>query len=111
LACARTLDRHSELERPLILSVPATIALLPYVDHEIDLRAEIDYYWEDKNWVGRFRCTTGEVELWSAICQEEGQSSELTGQWQQTATKISSTDGLKQHDPGHQLMAAKDIWC
>jgi len=95
------MDGYSEPERQLILAVPAAIARLPHVDEEIKISAEIGYYWEDKNWVGRLRYMGGELELRSVIFQEEGPSRELCAQWQHTATKISSIKGLERHDPGH----------
>jgi len=94
------MDGYSEPERQLILAVPAAIARLPHVDEEINISAEIDYYWDDKNWVGRFGYMGGQLELWSNICQQEGSSQELCAQWQHTATKIS-TNGVERHDPGH----------
>jgi len=102
------MDGQSEPERQLILAVPAAIARLPHiahvpldVDEDINISAEIEYYWEDKNWLGRLNYMGGELKLWSTICQEEGPSQELCAQWQHTATKLSSTNGLEQHDPAH----------
>ncbi len=106
------MEGHSESERQLILAVPAAIARLPHVAHfplevdeEINISAEIDYYWEDKNWLGRLRYKGGELKLWSLISQEEGPSRELCAQWQHTATKLTSTNGLEQHDgEGHLVL-------
>jgi hypothetical protein len=95
------MDGRSESEHQLLLTVADAIARLPDVDDECSMSAEIDYYWEDKNWVGRFRYVSGELELWSAMAQEEGPSHELCAQWQHAVTKISSAQGLEQHDPGH----------
>jgi hypothetical protein len=95
------MDGHSESQRNNILAIPNAIALLPEFDCELCVSVEIDLYWEDKNWLGRLNYKTGELELWANMCQEEGTSRELCGQWQHTALRISSSNGLQKHDPAH----------
>jgi len=90
----------SENQRELLLLVPETIAQLPFIDSKINLSVEIDYFWEDKNWVGRLTYNNGVLSLWSNICQEEGEPQELCAQWQETALKISATGGVEVHSPG-----------
>jgi len=95
------MDNHTQAQRDLIFVIPNTIALLPEFDSEVQASAEIDFYWEDKNWLGRLNYKAGELELWSNLCQEQGPARELGAEWQHTALKISSTKGLEKTDPAH----------
>lgn len=96
-----SLDRHSQAELQLMQVIPGALSKLPTIDEAIDVSVEIDFYWEDKNWVGRLGYKAAELVLWSSMCQEEGASRELVGQWQHTALKISASKGLEEHDPAH----------
>jgi len=96
-----SLDRHSQAERQLLQAVPGALSKLPTLNEAIDVSVEIDFYWEDKNWLGRLGYKDAELVFWSNMCQEEGASRELVGQWQHTALKISARKGLEVHDPAH----------
>jgi len=92
---------NSQAQRDLISVIPNSIALLPEFDDEIEASAEIDFYWEDKNWLGRLNYKNAELELWSNLCQEQGPKHELCAEWQHTALKISSIKGVEKVDPAH----------
>lgn len=94
-------DHLSKSERICLLSVCNALALLPYIDAQTEIFLEIDLYWEDKNWLGRLSFEGGVFQLWSNLCEEQGEPPELCGEWQRTAVKISSQHGVEEYDQGH----------
>ena len=46
-------DGLSQKERQTVLAGPAAISLLPEFDERAQISVDIDFYWEDKNWIGR----------------------------------------------------------
>ena len=98
LAAISTLKQE---DRRTIQSVPPTMMLLPEFDQFIQISMEVDFYWDDMNWIGRLTYANSSLELWQTLCKEEGNPPELCAQWQNTATKLSKLNGLEKHDPAH----------
>lgn len=94
-------DGLSQKDRQTVLAVPAAISLLPEFDERAQISVDIDFYWEDKNWIGRLTYSNGVLELWQTLCAMEGDPPEMCAEWQDTATKWSSQKGLEKHDPAH----------
>lgn len=92
-------------ERRDILSLSSAIAELPNIDPNYSCNIEIDFSWDDLNWIGRLEFFQGEFSIWSCMHQLDGIKSELCGQWQHTALKFSSKEWVEsselKHDPAH----------
>jgi hypothetical protein len=96
-----SIDGLSQTDRKTVLAVPAAISLLPEFDERAKISVDIDFYWEDKNWIGRMTYSNGVLELWQTLCEMEGDPPEMCAEWQNTATRWSSQKGLEKHDPAH----------
>jgi hypothetical protein len=100
MALAST-DRLSQSDRHTVLAIPKAISLLPEFDEQAQISVDIDFFWDDKNWIGRLTYANGVLELWQTLCEMKGNPPEMCAQWQNTATKLSSQKGLEKHDPAH----------
>lgn len=94
-------DGLSQKDRNTLLAVPKAISLLPHFDERADISVEVDFSWDDKNWIGRLTYENGALALWQTFLELEGNPPEMCAQWQNTATKLSSQKGLERHDPAH----------
>jgi hypothetical protein len=96
-----SMDGLSQKERQTVLAIPTAISLLPEFDEQAQISVDIDFFWDDKNWIGRLTYANGVLELWQTLCEMVGNPPEMSARWQNTATKLSSKNGVEKHDPAH----------
>ncbi len=92
-------DGFQTEDRIAVLDVATALVRVPDVDPDVDIRMEVDLYWEDRNWIGTLEIARSALQLRSTMCQFEGVRPELCAQWQHTALDIQP-DRLV-HDPCH----------
>jgi hypothetical protein len=95
--------RLNSEEKQGLLQLSTALTCLPTTDPDFSCEVEIDFSWDDLNWVGRLRFLEGEFTVWSTMHQLDGVRPELNAQWQHTALKLSCGKFGYQlaHDPAH----------
>jgi hypothetical protein len=91
-------------ERLALLDLSSALAALPLIDSRYSFTMDIDFSWDDLNWVGTLNFHKGEFSLHSTMCQLEGLEAEFYAQWQHTAIRLKEQVNnlpLVKHDPAH----------
>ena len=91
-------------ERLALLDLSSALAALPLIDSSYSFTMDIDFSWDDLNWVGTLNFYEGEFSLHTTMCQLEGLKPELYAQWQHTAITLTYQENnlpLVKHDPAH----------
>ncbi len=91
-------------ERQALLGLSSALAAMPSIDPSYLFQIEIDFSWDDLNWVGRLDLNECEFSLWSTMHQIEGSQSEQCAQWQHTAFELRQNPNeatVLKYDPSH----------
>ena len=95
------LKEVAENTKKLLLLINNYVALLPVVDQESQIILETDYYWNNKNWIGRLSFENQSFSLRSVLFEFMGNPPELCCQWMHDALKVSEDSKLEIYDPAH----------
>ncbi len=101
LAGSRHLDHE---ERGELLRLSSALAALPELNDQWSCDIEIDFSWEDLNWVGKLEMDGGKFSLFSTMHEIKIGKPEAHAKWQHTALKLINEKDLSfnlTHDPSH----------
>lgn len=89
-----------EGERNLLKYVSKAIGQLPAISCNVNVFAEVEYFWEDSKWLGYLTYKDGEFSLWLQISQKAGDSTVYREQWDGIALQIT-LDGVRKNHAGY----------